>query len=54
MLPIVKVLTGSFEFFELKRFTVGSPVPALCNVREGRGTHNRRSFGNSEAGCPPT
>jgi hypothetical protein len=31
---------GSFESIEPKRFTVGSPVSALRNVREGRGTHN--------------
>ena len=39
---------GSFESIEPKRFTVGSPVSALRNVCEGRGTHNCGSFGNSK------
>jgi hypothetical protein len=51
MLPTVLVLTGSFASFEPKAFTPGSPVPALRNVREGRGTHNCGSFGNSKAGA---
>ena len=48
MLPIGLGSNGSFESIEPKRFTVGSPVSALRNVREGRGTHNCGSFGNSK------
>jgi hypothetical protein len=38
MLPIAQVLTNSSASFEAKPSTVGSPVPALRNLREGRGT----------------
>jgi hypothetical protein len=43
---------GSVESIEPKRFTVGSPVSALPNLREGRGTHNCGSFGYSKSGSP--
>ena len=35
-----------------KSFTVGSPVPALRNIREGRGTHSSGGFRSSRVGPP--
>ena len=37
-----------FESFEPKQFTVGSPVPARRNVREGPGTDHCGALGNSK------
>jgi hypothetical protein len=53
MLPTVYVLAGSFESFEPKPVTLGTPVPTLRNVREGWGTHNCGSFGDSKSWHPP-
>jgi len=44
----LRVSIAATAVLRAKPFAVGSPVPALRNVREGRGTHSRDGFGNSQ------
>jgi hypothetical protein len=53
MLPVSMASNpGSFESFEQNDSRLAVQVPALRNVREGRGTRSSGSFGNSKAGPP--